>query len=436
MKILLVQSMEYLYPWGGAHKANRILMEGLAARGHQCLVITPSLNVRGYAEFLQTKVDSGEFDILEDQEDLFTIRQKAVTAHTVKGTFKVFPFLKSKIEQFQPDITIVSEDNTHMLLETVLETRVRTVFLAHSQATLPFGPESFQEDSSKLGLYKQLHGILSVSQYLKNYFWTYAGIDSKVIYFPSYGPSPFPYLGHFDNKYVTVINPSAIKGISIFIGLARVMPHVAFAAVPTWATTDDELDALRSIPNITVLEPSENINDIYKLTKVFLMPSLWGESFGQVVVEAMLRGIPVIASHVGGLPEAKLGLDYILPVQPIKQYINESVLASKIPVPVIPEQDLEPWRLALSELVDNRVHYDALSMDSYDRSRDFHAQLGIEPFEIYLQELVDTTTQNISSIAPSSTDKATSKIMETISNLSLEQRARLLTAIGERRAKG
>ena len=47
-------------------------------------------------------------------------------------------------------------------------------------------------------------------------------------------------------------------------------------------------------------------------TRILLVPSLWGEAFGLVVVEAMLRGIPVLASNVGGLVEAKLGVDYIL----------------------------------------------------------------------------------------------------------------------------
>ena len=33
------------------------------------------------------------------------------------------------------------------------------------------------------------------------------------------------------------------------------------------------------------------------------MPSLWLESFGLVAAEAMLNGIPVLASNRGGLPE-------------------------------------------------------------------------------------------------------------------------------------
>jgi glycosyltransferase involved in cell wall biosynthesis len=438
MKILLVQSMEYLYPWGGAHKANRILMEGLSDRGHQCRVISPSLGVAGFDKYLEEKKGTSEFEVLEDiPDELFVIRKKGVIAYSVKGKFKVFSFIKNIIDEFKPDITIVSEDNTHLLLETVLETKARTVFFAHSQATLPFGPECFQEDLPKIELYRKLDGIIAVSDYLKNYFADHAGVDSKVIYFPSYGPGPFPYLADFDNKYITVINPSAIKGFSIFIGLARLMPHLKFAAVPTWATKDEELEEMKLVPNITILNPAEDINDIYKQTKVFLMPSLWGESFGQVVVEAMLRGIPVIASHVGGLPEAKLHLDYILPVNPIEQYIKEYILESTIPFAVIPEQNFEPWIETLNRLTTDKEHYNKLSQASFHKAAIFHATLSIDAFETYFQQVIARTINHL--ISPLSdgvkvaADRNKNNLLERISTLSPEKREQLLAVLQERR---
>lgn len=157
MKVLLVQSMEYLYPWGGAHKANRILMEGLADRGHECRVITPSLGIVGYEDFLAEKIRNNDFEILEDQPDeLFVIRRKGVKAYTVKRMFQVFPFIKKIIDEFNPDITIVSEDNTHLLLETVLETQTRTVFFAHSQATLPSVRNAFKKITPRLSCIRSL----------------------------------------------------------------------------------------------------------------------------------------------------------------------------------------------------------------------------------------------------------------------------------------
>ncbi len=430
MRILLVQSLEYLYPYGGAHKANRILMEGLATRGHECRVISPAVGIVGFADYLVEQRNINAFEVLEDRPDeRLVIRKNGVISYTVRAKFQVFPFIKSIIDEFAPDITIVSEDNTNLLLEAVLETGACSVYLAHSQATLPFGPESFQEDLTKIELYKKFEGVISVSGYLKSYFADYAGVASEVIYFPSYGPGPFPYLADYDNKYITVINPSAIKGFSIFIGLARRMPHLHFAAVPTWATREEELEEMKQVPNITILKPAENINDIYKQTKVFLMPSLWGESFGQVVVEAMLRGIPVLASHVGGLPEAKQHLDYILPVTPIRKYVKQEVLASSVPIPVIPEQELEPWIESLDRLVSDREHYESLSKISYEKAKEFHASLGIGPFETYLQRVVGENVHP----EHRAMDRDKQGLLDRIQALPSERRERLLAILQERR---
>ena len=56
--------------------------------------------------------------------------------------------------------------------------------------------------------------------------------------------------------------------------------------------------------NVEMLETVPSIDDVLSRTSVLLMPSLWYEGFGLITMEAMLRGIPVIASDSGGLDEA------------------------------------------------------------------------------------------------------------------------------------
>src|SRR5205807_1759714 len=128
---------------------------------------------------------------------------------------------------------------------------------------------------------------------------------------------------------------------SIFMGLASRFPQVEFAAIPTWGTTSDDTAALRKLPNVTLLPPVDDIHEFMAQTRVALVPSLWAEARSRIILEAMVRGIPVMASDVGGLKEAKLGVDYLLPVTPVVRY-HARVDHLMVPMADIPEQDLTP----------------------------------------------------------------------------------------------
>jgi glycosyltransferase involved in cell wall biosynthesis len=89
--------------------------------------------------------------------------------------------------------------------------------------------------------------------------------------------------------------------------------------------------------------------------KLLLVPSLWFEAWGIVLVEAHLRGIPVISSTAGGLPEAMLGLEHIVPVNPIEGERDEEGAY------IVPEQDIGPWVKTVHKLINDRSEYLRLS---------------------------------------------------------------------------
>lgn len=99
------------------------------------------------------------------------------------------------------------------------------------------------------------------------------------------------------------------------------------------------------------------MEEAWRDMKVLLVPSLWLEAWGIVVIEAHLRGIPVIASDSGALPEAMLGLDYIVPVTSIDGRRDDKGGY------IMPEQDITPWVTAVNKLMNNKLEYEELSMN-------------------------------------------------------------------------
>jgi glycosyltransferase involved in cell wall biosynthesis len=131
---------------------------------------------------------------------------------------------------------------------------------------------------------------------------------------------------------------------------------------------DEVLQTLAAAPNVETLEPCDDIDAILARTRVLLAPSLWPEAFGYVVVEAMLRGIPVLASDIGGLPEAKLGVPYLLPVAAARHEGGQCVS---------PAQDVGPWAAALAELLASRETYERCASESRAAALRFHAGIDV-----------------------------------------------------------
>ena len=427
VKILLAQKLSYSPAWTGAAKSNRALLQHLSERGHLSRVLALAHSATYFTLRSGSLDASGErahagFSCSTESFDLQGVQVRQLT-----DTNQFCSQLLEQVREFTPDWILISEDPSYLALAAALESMpARVVFLSHSQATLPFGPECFSPDPLKAQMLKRATGIIAVSAYLKNYIRVWGGQESVAISLPVYGNPPFPSLASIDNDFITMVNPSAIKGIAIFLELARALPAVRFAAVPTWATTAADRLALKQFPNVELLQPTEDIDQIFARTRILLTPSLWGEAFGRIVVEAMLRGIPVLASNLGGLREAKLGVDYLLPVAPIARYQTRRD-DQFLPVPLVPDQDIRPWLDALNRLLCDQRHYDDLSAASRAAAEHYVATLSVAPVEEYLENLA---------AVPAERQKATSRESDRSSaafmNLSKE-RLELLTVLLKKR---
>ncbi len=388
MRILLASNAQYFPAHGGGERSNRMLIEALAARGHRCRVVTriDRFGDEGAQRFAaelagrQVETEPAEHGIH------FRLGRVDIIAATRPPSFRAF-FVAQR-DAFRPDVIIASTDDpAQLLLEAALEDpHAATVFLARATVALPFGPDAAFTSTEKTEFLRRADAVIGVSEYVTSYMRDCSGIPAIHVPIALPEPGPHPKLGSFDHPYVTLVNPCAVKGLLVFLALAEAMPHLKFAAVPTWGTTSDDLHQIKRYPNITILPKVDLINDLFARTRVLLVPSLWTEARSRLVVEAMLAGVPVIASNLGGLPEAKMHVPYILPLRPIEGYshkLNEQM----VPVALVPPQDTGPWQEALSRLTTDRAHWEGLAQLSRSTALAYAEAITIEPFERFISSL-------------------------------------------------
>lgn len=385
MKIALIQDEIYLPSFAGGIKANRCLLEGLARNGHECHVLSRALTrssdgPRTVEEF-EAEMQARNIVIQHAEPNVFSYEHDGVQVHALNFTDNDAQrdCLVRRLQSLNPDWVFVTDDKRRIMLQSALTAAPnRVLLLLQTIIQLPFGPISVNKSPAYTELVEAARAIIVISRFMKDYIHEHGDLDANLLHLPVYGAGPFPDLSGFDRGFVTMINPCELKGVSIFIGLAQAFPDVEFAAVPTWGADQELLDRLRAMPNVHILKAANDIEEILGQTRVLLAPSLWYETFGYVVPEAMLRGIPVLASDIGGLPEAKLGVDYVLPVIPGEFNTNGFVTSP---------QDITPWSQALGELLADEDTYRECSRQSRQAALDFVGGVSVSPFEELMNRL-------------------------------------------------
>ena len=333
MRVLLTANASYAPPKGGSTRSNLVWLEALVQAGHDCRVVSASENDNATT-------------------------QRGIVIHGVRDLARRTPVLREHIQDFKPDWVLVSsEDVAHTLLREAFAVAAdRLVYLAHTPQWYPFGPASWHPDKHATEIIQQARAVVAIAKTTAAYIQQHGGAQAEVIHPPMYGQPPWPHFGSFGSGFVLMINPSVVKGISIFLELARRFPHVEFAGLAGWGTTSADRREMDSLPNVRVLDPVADIDEALAQARLLLMPSLWFEGFGLITMEAMLRGLPVIASDAGGLVEAKQGTGFVIPVRPIEKFVAVFDEAH-MPRPVDVPQDIGPWEHALEQLLTDEHLY-------------------------------------------------------------------------------
>jgi glycosyltransferase involved in cell wall biosynthesis len=191
-------------------------------------------------------------------------------------------------------------------------------------------------------------------------------------------------------RYVTLINPSPQKGGLFFINLVAqataIAPNIKFRAVESrWKRENWENLGVPShvLDKIDWYPHTDDMAKVYSDAAILLVPSLWEEAFGRVIIEGLLAGLPVLAMRNCGMPEA-LGDGGILFDLP--QYLANNHVAP-------PEKaDLQNWLQCIKALQENDDLYTQavnLALRESERfSPEQHSQEMVASFEEMLHSAI------------------------------------------------
>lgn len=304
--------MPHLVTLGGAQKSLRHAMELLASRGHDVQVFSvrasrddpASPGARRSPDQRASRTSSVSCNDVE-------VREARTLQETIANA-------RASLGDKRPNVVIVpAEDVAQRPLREALRWGRPVVLMCQTPATLPFGDGAAFPCDSRTELLRRANLVLATSRFLADYICDAAGILARFVSLPVAGP-----MGGIDLDApwssrcgALMINPSTIKGLPIFLDVARALPDQLFLTVPTWATQARDLCELRKLPNVAVAEPTTDIYSLLRRSRVVLVPSLWLENVPLIISEAIFAGVPVLASSVGGIPEAMRGTGACIPVR-------------------------------------------------------------------------------------------------------------------------
>eukprot|EP00877_Chromochloris_zofingiensis_P007912 jgi/Chrzof1/3374/Cz12g23030.t1 len=242
---------------------------------------------------------------------------------------------------------------------------------------LPFGPFSTIQSPSAglLAAWKSVRGIVCVSEFVASYIKahlpsthnsSHASTSNITVVSLAglgvFGKPPFPNLAAnvVQNRgkstpVVGMLKLTHEKGARIFFDMAKRMSHVKFLAV---SADPDASQVAALIPNMQTVPPTAALDSLLRQMTVVVVPSLLHEAFGMVVIDAMLRGIPVIVSNAGALPEVGQQAAVVVPVNIMQVGQHQSIRACFDRHSGDSDtQDTDAWVAAVYSLLSDREAY-------------------------------------------------------------------------------
>ena len=251
------------------------------------------------------------------------------TVHTVRfaGTFRGTRRLRSVIRDVRPDL--VAAHTSHAHHHAVLAAPPTPV-VVHRRVDFAVGGNPL----SRLQ-YRRATGFVAVSEAVRQVL-VRGGVDPEVISVVHDGVDPVRVASTRDRDEVRAELGVPVDGLLVG-SVGALVPHKGHAHLvealawldndrqdiwgvligdgPERSTLQGRIDEWKIGERTRILGERSDVADLLGALDLFVHPSV-EEGMGQAIVEAMLAGVPIVASSAGGIPEVLDDLTTALLVAP------------------------------------------------------------------------------------------------------------------------
>jgi glycosyltransferase involved in cell wall biosynthesis len=344
----------------GAARSTRTMMEWLAGDGHACQVLstarfeaTPGAELREHLTQLgissrRHRAPAGcmlsTFTLAGVAVTAIETRHNSATEADQEESRQFLAVFQDIVRRFRPDL-VWTYSGHPALLDCMRAARARAISTMRTVRAYGYEDRVWFAHTDR---------VLAASNWLASHYRDRIGLHSVAL------PSPIVWsdvLGPEDTRgFLTFVNPSLHKGAALFARLADTLgqarPDIPILIVQS-ATDASGLAAIPGLdlaryPQIVASPAIPDARDLYALTKILLVPSVFHEPFGRVAAEAMINGIPALVSDRGGLPETVGDGAVVLPVP---EWMEPA--GRRVPDP----EEARPWFEAVTRLWDDASAY-------------------------------------------------------------------------------
>lgn len=335
MKILIISDRFPPYSGGGYEMQCKDYAHALSERGHEVHVLTTKFGLRN--------ISIHEDAIYRSLECCATDGLSGIKQNYFRAQFKRAIFfrrncykIKQLVTKLQPDIVFVWQmcDISPYPLLTIQKKNIPMVYMIGDLSLIHFIIESRKQTNFFRKIVKffltnawditklNFRNVIFISKFLQEEFYANKIFGDSHIIIPrqiaydvnNVKDTNFKELTAFKFIFAGRVVPEkgADVAIKVIACLKKDLPFYKFTLDIYGEGSSEYRAELNKLVETIGVSDSVNffgkvsrdyLKKIYKNYFVFLCPSVWQEPLGVVVLEAMVCGVPVIASEVGGIPE-------------------------------------------------------------------------------------------------------------------------------------